>query len=385
MKRINYDFSEFEFILFSIKTEGATSAKLYDLRNELNSFFKDSKCREVIYTENTDKLFFGMSVIPYINDDDTVKILQTDDPYRIDSYYIELDSKLFSPILGLSKRELVAILLHEVGHIVNDTKPIDETRKAIDVYMAKNNDNIVISDSVHYREILAFAIKDSVRKFVSMFEFKDSEIIADEFVSVCGYGNELESSFRKLINNSYIINKNVNDKLIILSWVLRLYKDVKLRRIPAIRALNKGKSLTASRLEKREIENVIRRLNRIDDDALLESVLDDLKNKYNATLREIKYKGVRALEDDLYEYNMRIRNTDDEEDALFLMRQINTRISIIDDYISTEKLEEKDQKRWFETLSKFKKLRDELSKKATYKNKYMDIFVSYPEIKQNNY
>lgn len=382
---LNYDFSEFERIMSSIKTGGASSSKLNDLKSELNHFFNDSQCKDVIYTNNTDKLFFGMSVIPDIDGEDTVKILQSNEPYRISKYYLELDSKLFSPTLGLSAKELVAVLLHEVGHLVKDTKPIDEVRTAIDVYLAKNNENLVISKSVHYREILAFGIKDSVRKFVSLFEYKDDEILADEFVYMYGYGKELESAFRKLINNSYIVNKNVDNKLIVMTWTLRLYKDVKLKRIPALKALNKGKMFNPSRFEKREIDNIMRRLNRIDDDALLESAVDTLKTKYNATLKQIKYKGIRSLEDDLYEYNMRIRNVEDEDDALYLLRNINTRIAIIDDYIAAEKLDEGERDRWLDLIEKFQKVRDQLAKKTVYRAKYTGIYVNYPEIKKNNY
>ena len=36
---------------------------------------------------------------------------------------------------------------------------------------------------------------------------------------------------------------------------------------------------------------------------------------------------------------MRIRNVEDEEDALYLMRQINTRISLITDFIETGDLD----------------------------------------------
>lgn len=384
--KLDYDFSEFRNILFDIKTNGATASRLNELKSELNSFFRDSKCLDVLYTDNTDKLFFGMAVIPKITGDDAIKILQSDDHIRLNQYYLELDSKLFSPILNMNTDELIAILLHEVGHVVNDSKPVEQVRTSVDTYLMKNNEHLVITDSIHYREILAFAIKDTVRKYSSIFEKeKDEEIIADEFVATFGYGHDLESAFDKIVKNGYNINRNVNNKLIVLSWVLRLYKDVKLKRISALRALNKGKSMTPSRLEKREIDNVMRRLNRIDDEALIESAVEGLKAKYNATIKQIKYKGIRAFEDDLYEYNMRIRNIEDEDDALYILRQINTRLAIIDDYVSTENLDEKEQKRWFDLMDKFRKLRDDLSKKTVYRNRSLGVLVQYPDIVPNRY
>lgn len=376
--QIHYDFSEFERILFNIKVN-VTPGLLVDLRNELNLFFRDSKCKEVIYTNNTDKLFFGMAVMPVIKADNVYDILQTDEPYRVSEYYLELDSKLFGQMLNLNARELTAVILHEVGHMVKDTTPMNTVRNNIDVYLLKNHENIKISDSIHYKEILAYGLKDALRKVTSIFESDSDELIADEFVVMCGYGPDLESAFQKVVKNSYNINKDVDNKIIVLSWVLRLYKDVKLRRISAIRSMNKGKALTPSKLEKKEMDNVVRRLERIDDDALLESVFDDMASKYSATLKQIKYKGIRSFEDDLYEYSLRAKNLETENDALLLLHQINSRMAIIDDYVSTEKLEDKEQKRWFDLQDKYYKLREDLSRKTTYQNKTR-IYINYPTI-----
>lgn len=383
ISKINYDFTELELIMKEIKnTDKVSNSILNDLKRELNHFFKDSKCREVLYTKNIDKLFFGMCVIPYITTDDTIKILQSDDPVRIDQYYLELDSRLFSPALGLTNRELVSVLMHEVGHVVNDSSPAEDVRQSIDSYLAMSHDSLVLTDSVHYLEILGFGIKDTIRKFCSMFEFDNEELLADEFSYACGYGEDLHSAFKKIMKNGYTLNADVNNKLIVLSWTLRLYKDVKIRRISALKALNKGKSLSGSTLEKRELDNVARRLNRIDDSALLESAIDQVRNKYDRTIKSIKYKGIRSLEDDLYEYRMRVRNAEDENDALFILRAINTRLAIIDDYVSSEKLSEDEQKRWFELYDNFSDLRDVLSKKHIYRDR-IGIIVSYPDIKEN--
>ena len=381
---INYDFSEFNNIMFFLQTE-PTMNSLNALRNELNSFFTDSKCREVLYTNNTDKPFFGINVMPNINGDMATTILQSDEPIRVTEYYVELDSKLFNPILDLSVKELIALLIREVGHVVKDSYPIEEVRRNIDTYLMENNESLKISDSIHYKEILAFGIKDTIRKVTSVFGTNEPTIIADEFTTSFGFGEHLESAFGKIYNSNLNLNRELSNKMVVLIWTLRLYKDVKLKRIASIRTLKKGVFLTASKLEHREYTNLIRRLERIDDEALLEAgALDSLKDKFNATLKQIKYKGIRSLEDDLYEYTMRVRNVTDEEEALYLLRQINTRLAIMDEYVSTEKLSEAERQRWFNTMEKFSKLRDELSTKTVYRTRDFNIVVSYPEIKENN-
>ena len=132
------------------------------------------------------------------------------------------------------------------------------------------------------------------------------------------------------------------------------------------------------------MENVIRRLNRIDDEALIESAI--LESKFGEFFKKNKQKNIRYLEDDLYEYNIRLKNIEDEDDALYLLRQINTRIAIIDDYMNSDKeMDETTRERWFNLLNKYQKVREDLSKKVVYKNKYAGIYISYPEIKPNNY
>lgn len=377
---IDYDFTDIENALFEIK-QSPNSANLNELNREINAFFKDSKCKQVLYTRNTDKMFFGMSVMPVIKADKVYDIIQEDEPVRITEYYLELDSKLFSPTLGLSTREITAVLLHEIGHMVNDTSPVDKLRKELDMYLVKNNETIKTSDSVHYQEILAFGIKDALRKITSLFETDDDEIIADSFVVACGYGPELESAFEKVVKNSYRINKDVSNKFIVLAWVIRLYTDIKLRRIVAIKSLQKGESYTASKLEKREMENVIRRLRRIDDDSLIEAVGFDLvADKVNSTMSRIKYKGIRSFEDDLYDYNLQVKNVQHEDEALELLHKINTRLNIIDDYVTSESISESERKRWYALINKYNKLREVLSNKSVYRNNYRRLqIIGAPE------
>ena len=66
-----------------------------------------------------------------------------------------------------------------------------------------------------------------------------------------------------------------------------------------------------------------------------------LKSKLNLNLfRDIRLNGLRNIEDDLYEFNIRLKNVSDEEEALNLLRQINMRLAIIDDYLLDNKLDE---------------------------------------------
>lgn len=370
-------FEDMENILIEIKANPSPRA-LNDLKKELNSFFSGSKCRELIYTRNIDKLFFGMAVIPYFRPEVANRIISSEDPVQVEEYYLELDSKLFSPFLGLNRKELLAILLHEVGHMVNDSSPVDTLRKNLDKYLAVTNNSIKLTDNVHYQEILLFGIKDALRKITSIFSKPDDETIADSFVVMCGYGKYLESALDKITSNSYRLNRDVDNKFIVLSWVLRLYADVKLRRIVAIKNLQKAQLLTGSKFEKREINNIIRELRKIDDDSLLEA---GGVSKFFANFTK---KNIRQYEDDYYDYNLRVKNVNHEDDALSIMHSINVRINIIEDYLeSGEDLSSAEVKRLTELVAKFRKLRDILANKNVYGSDYSRLYITYPDIVDN--
>ena len=190
IRRINYDFTDLEMACAElIDSDGRKG--LDKIKKELNIFFKDSRCKEIIFTRS-DSLFFGMCVYPQITKDLLIEILQDDKKVRFSEYSIEIDSKILHPALMITPQELLAMLLHEVGHIVNDNSPVDEVRKIIALELTKKGDSLNIPKTAQYYTIISYGIKDTVRKITSMmFVYKDGEVLADEFVHMCGYGDEL--------------------------------------------------------------------------------------------------------------------------------------------------------------------------------------------------
>lgn len=346
---------------------------LITLKNELNRFFKDSNCLEVIYTDNTDKMFFGMCVFPFVDNSNIYDYIQGDKEIRISGYFLELDSKLFA--IDFEVEEIVAILLHEIGHIVNDATPINRFKKNMMKYMCSNGP-IRTTGNINYREILAFGIKDSIRKMDSIFCKNDEEIIADEFVVSYGYGNALQSALEKIIKYTGKIPKDIGDKFLVMSWTLRLYNDILQRRIPALYQLRKMVEIVPSYYERKELKNLEVRLRRIDDDAILGNYVQEA-----SVLTSLRRKGIRGYEDDFYELTLQARAVQKEDDALILMHKINSRISIIEDFMENDEDQAPLMKRWDKLLQNYMKLRDMLANKALVKDDYSRIYVNYPTIR----
>lgn len=375
----NFDFSKMENIIFNMG-DNHSSSDLLKLKHELNRFFIKSECKEVLYTVNTDKMFFGMRVYPAFNGDDAIEMLGDGKSKPFDKYYVELDSKLFDPMLGLRKREIVAILLHEIGHIVYDTESIDEIRKQIDMYFAKSEDSIDLGSSKGYKELIGYALKDAVVKTGSIFtKFGNTELVADSFVVSCGYGPDLESAMKKISASAAFINNDVDDRFITLSWVLRLKREFNIRRIPVLKTLNKAKQLTGSKLEEREIEYAANIMSK-SDMGLNEGFIEDIKARFSKKFNDFKIKGIRAIKNDIYEMNLRVRTAESVEDLMYIIRQANTDVAILQDYLG-ENLSDEERQSVLSTLDELYDIRQRASKEQAVRDRYDSaIQVIYPNM-----
>ena len=372
MERVlsNFNFSTIETILENLDADHSSS-RLSKLKSELNKFFNKAHCNEVLYTLNTDKLFFGMRVYPVINGDDAMEILSTERSKLFEKYVIEIDSKLTDPMLALDGKELTAILLHEVGHIVYDTGTIDEVKNQVDMYFANTGDTLdVKSSSKGYRELMGYALKDAVMKTGSIFcKFGDTEMIADSFVAGCGYGPYLESGMRKVSASSYYINKDVDERFLTLSWVLRLKSEFDMRRIPAIKTLNKAKGMTASKLEQRELTYAANIISRTD---LNEGAIDNVRERFDRGFMKFKAKGIKGLKDDVYELNLILRTAEDPDDLFLIIRRCNNNIAIIQDYMS-EDITEAERKDCQDTLAQYYDIRQRAAKDKSVRDRYSSM------------
>ena len=372
----NFNFEKIEYAMYIMRENHSSATGI--LKTELNAFFNKAKCLDVLYTNNTDKLFFGMRVYPVFNSENIIEVLKDEKPLVIDGYYVELDSKLFDPILNLSERELTAILLHEVGHIVYDTQTIDEVKKQVDMYLAASDDYLSDRYSKNYKEVLAYAMKDSIIKVGSLFsKIGNNEIIADSFVMSCGYGPDLASALTKISRSSIYLNKNVDNRLIAMSWALRLKNEFNTSRLPAIKTLNKAKQLTSSKLEERELTYTANTINKMQD-PVNESIIDNMRSRFSKKFNDFKIKGIKSIKADAYEMNVRVRCATTQEDLLYIIRTLNTDIAILKDYL-TEDITDEEREDVIKTLQYMYDVREQAAKQKNVQTDSL-IQVVYPEL-----
>ena len=380
--KTNYDFNDLLTIIDSLKQD-ADPDVLRNFAYELNMFFRDVKCEGVLYTNNTDLDFFGVYVQPVLKEKDIYPLLVSDYTTTIEKYYVELDSKLFNPLLGLTNREILAIILHDIGSMINSSGPIDRAVKEIDLYLDMTNDVLRTTDNVNYVAILTFGLKDLLHKLTSIFTSDlTSNVAIDDFIMSCGFINELNSAISKLKKFGYLnMFSEGGSPSTIIAWTIRIYNDIKGQRIRTIRLLRKAASYTPVRLVKREMNHMITALSRIDDSSILESVFDDVKLKYQSMTKKFTMSSIKDIEEDYYDYAVTLQNVNDEDDALLLLHKINSRMSVIDGVLndSNPQITDRERKAFVDLYQRYNQLRNDVVAKKVYKRNYRRIYVNYGE------
>lgn len=362
-------------------------ANLEDLRNAINDIFDENKCTDVLYTLNTDKQFFGIRINPAMSSSDATIILSTDEKVRLVKYQIEFDSKLFD--IGLDESELVAVTLYEIGTMMYNSEIFDALRATIDCNIVTNDDVISIRDSINHAQLIIFAIKDTMYKLSSLL-FKDAEdLIHSPITSAVNLTDALISGKEKITSSISGLGESLRtEKPIILQWMFLMYKDMKINSGIIRDTLTDAKAFTASKLEIGEIDKTLASIDRINS-TIIESV--DLPHFFDkmhmSSLNEIslfkslKKNGLRGIENDLYEYAMRVKNCTEANDAYLIMRGINNRLGVLEDYLYSDDMSDHDRRHWEDVAQQYRDLRITLSKKKL-NDKQWGLYFNYSALDQ---
>lgn len=259
--------------LTNLKIDSKNQASVVEIREILNKIFPEAKCTEVIFTDNTDNMLFGINISPIISNEQVVDIIINDSSYMITSYKVEFDSKLFNSFPSFTEDEILGFLIHSIDALVSTDKPIRMVRYELDKYLLDNDETLKITDYAPYIEILGFVIRNSVRKCTSIFN-TGKMYIPNDIDQEFGLVPFIKTGITKLINNSDLWDVKVDGSNPILEWGLRIYKDILTYRIPALHTLKKAIAITGSAFEKADMMNLINKLNRIDDTNILKESVE---------------------------------------------------------------------------------------------------------------
>ena len=338
-----------------------------EINEILNKIFPDKQCVHVSVTYNTDKVCFGVIVNPVISNIDLMDILLNDSEMSIDKYMVEIDTKIVNV---LDANDLAMYIIHDVDAITHP-HAVTRTRAYIDVLMADQEDNIDLKNSINYSNILIYGIKYTMRKLTSLLQYNaEEEKLWPRLV-------DLRANIAKAIPQ--ILGDQTKPDLSLLQWCLLVYKNLDTEYKDAINVLNNAKAVTGSELDKSEIDKLIKSLRRAASELITESSVFDcvqkdtlsrdvVKEQYLSEIKfslfkNLKKNGLRSIEDDLYEYKVRIKNCTEQEDAIYILRCINTRLAILDDYLMNENISDYERQHWQDVVDQYRALRIEIGSK----------------------
>ena len=196
------------------------------IEKALNECFGCEFDVKVVVPSAMEKELFVMSVYPEVSvvDKILVAVLANKEFDAIKSLWesnkkwtIEIDSRILNQgIIPCNERELTAMLLHEIGHVVYSTSIPNRVSLILRYEVAKTNvrNKMLLRDKV-FRTILSLpvldaCVSDGKRNETSIKE----EIKADSFVKKMGYEKELSSVLKRLSqHNKYPKNGSPDAKM----------------------------------------------------------------------------------------------------------------------------------------------------------------------------
>ena len=350
--------------------------------DSVNGIFEPMEllCTDCALTYNTDNILFGIMVNPTIMIDKLVNLIFDEEDMQFNRFSFEIDSKLLDILTG---EELAALIVEEIYNMVCSTS-INNLRDILHYTICMTKDEICVSKCMACSEILIFAIKDSLRKITSILYKEPDEIglnvYADAFNTKQLLVEDIDKKVKSAISTD--VGVEIKSDLSVLRWALMVYKNIDMYFNDAIDTLNQAAFNTGSIILKNEIRKIIDHLNCMTPDIrAVEESTEEMLCEKSAFFAALKKNGLRQIEDDLYEYKVRYKNCDTTEEALYIIRQINSRISILDDYLlSNPEISDYERDRWLDIIQKFKDLREEVGKKKVVSRKSYGLFVDYDKL-----
>lgn len=341
----------------------------------INNIFGDGSCYSVYLTNNIDRPLFGVRVNPIISQDEAIKTIFTDENITYKTFSLEIDLSLFK---RYDATEVAAYVVEDIASLMNP-EIINSVRALLDLAMVGEGKEYDVQNSIAYTQILIFGIKDIIHTITSLL-YKDISMIGANKYSKAFETGEILTQIAGSLRDTVFENQDVTaaPKLGILRWCIMVYDDLDNHYRDAECTLKQAICLTGSVLEQNEAKKTLDAIEKAANEVVSENV-NVYKSFCESFFGRLKRNGLRSIQDDLYEYKIRMKNCDNIDEAAYILHQINSRIAILEDYIDTEDISAAERERWQRLIADYMMLRVELTKKKIGPKSY-GIFVDYDKL-----
>ena len=210
-----------------LKEDRSNPSAISMIQKSLESGFPGFSFNVTISPSDVNGLYFIMSVFPDVSTVDKIITSLTNNESDIKSiqrlwetnksWNIEIDERILTNgSVSFSERELTAMLLHEIGHIVVSTSIPSRIAVIVkyELLKAKFSNRMLLRDKI-FRSILSIPILDAcIADYTRDGSSLKEEIEADSFAASMGYRRDLINALKKVM----VISKSsgrqsLNDKI----------------------------------------------------------------------------------------------------------------------------------------------------------------------------
>ena len=372
-KHLNLNFSfkdmddELEYLLkqeskyYKIIRIAMDDVTIDKITGALDTFFTGTHCKKFLITSH-DKQFFGVRVYPDMPPDEALRLAmsaprESSVPICV-SYYIELDAKIFDPMMYMFGREIASLILYAVYYTLYDS-----ALAGIAFGLARHCDEKGISitpDRITSGAKLCFqyGFNDALMKNGNPIYILNGETVKNEdrFLSTIGYNVEMYNCLKKLYQNISMLHSYPDQTYYILTWAFNVISDYDHYRIPAYKTLLRAADLTGSVLEKDQILKCAKALQRTDS-MIIEGV-ESYENPNTIQTSSLGYLQVRTFKSEIPIILNQLGNDELTIDQIADIRlQISTTIAELEK-IEQDKLNPREYKEVWDTLQAYRGLLD---------------------------
>ena len=221
-----------------------------NLAAALSSFPYDAGRKEFTVQVTSNKTgnekFFGMRVYPdieemdnfckdLVNEGDKIRFTDIVKKWKkIDKWFLEIDGTCFDRNqFNFNPKELTALTLHEIGHIIYSDKPIEGFYRAYQEVKARMNSSDKATQKLMYDiYMIPLTLACMQRRWVNGKNEVQLEIIADKTVVELGYGQYLLEALDKITRAIGSLNsQNNQDELnSSMNWCQQNIADIMKRK-----------------------------------------------------------------------------------------------------------------------------------------------------------
>lgn len=261
------------------------------------------------------------------------------------TWYVEIDSRILTEDMNFTERELAALLLHEVGHVVYSNSVPFKISKVVRFEFAKTHSTTrqVLKNNI-FKKVLSFPIL-SACNFTRSKESLKNEMRADKYAVNSGYGKDLSNAIDKVIKYAGTLNNTEKDMSELMGFSVDTIKQLENRQNHLIR---KNLQHMIVSTPSRFTQNVVKGVSNI-------FTGDPNSLSYNESKKdEYLYDKVSKISDDFYvseaffnrvhklkridpadiDYiGLEINNIKSNDDKIMIISYIYSKLDLIDYYI----------------------------------------------------